>query len=404
MGYRTKHVEIAKLRRYALGVATDVFFDPSNELGSNSRKKIREEALNEAVDYLKGSDIQREGQVVILDATNGTASRRGRIYAKLASTFEKDRFRVLYVECECSNFDVVEKRFLENYERSPDYSGLTPRQALSSFRKKVQHYETEYVGLSEETVLSQDESQKKHAFVKVKNFGEELLVHNVRGFLESKLVSFLLNVHTEKRRIILARHGQSVYNLQDRIGGDSALTETGKEFSVVLADWVGSKDVAVWTSTLRRAVETGQYIDCDRSRVEWNALMEIDAGKCEGMTYAEIRTKLPLEFAERQKNKMNWRYPRGESYVDVKKRLEPLIFELERQRHETVVVVAHRAVLRCLLSYFVPVEEAALPYVDFPLHEIRVLEGELDWTEKRVFLGPEVEEIHENDAAPETNE
>jgi broad specificity phosphatase PhoE len=44
-------------------------------------------------------------------------------------------------------------------------------------------------------------------------------------------------------------------------------------------------------------------------------------------------------------------YPRGESYSDVTKRLEPVIFELERQT-QPVLVVAHRAVLRCLLGYF----------------------------------------------------
>lgn len=40
----------------------------------------------------------------------------------------------------------------------------------------------------------------------------------------------------------------------------------------------------------------------------------------------------------------SYRYPRGESYEDLVSRLEPLIMELERQ--DSVVVVAHQAVIR----------------------------------------------------------
>ncbi len=49
-------------------------------------------------------------------------------------------------------------------------------------------------------------------------------------------------------------------------------------------------------------------------------------------------------------------------------RLEPVIMELEREGD--MVVVAHQAVLRCLLCYFMdkPLEE--LPYVEVPLHTL----------------------------------
>lgn len=68
------------------------------------------------------------------------------------------------------------------------------------------------------------------------------------------------------------------------------------------------------------------------------------------MTYQEIQTKFPEEFAARDQSKFSYRYPRGESYEDLVARLEPVIMELERQ--ENVLVVGHQAVLRCLLAYF----------------------------------------------------
>jgi broad specificity phosphatase PhoE len=42
------------------------------------------------------------------------------------------------------------------------------------------------------------------------------------------------------------------------------------------------------------------------------------------MTYEEIETKYPDEFANRDRDKFHYRYPRGESYEDLVARLEPV--------------------------------------------------------------------------------
>jgi broad specificity phosphatase PhoE len=63
------------------------------------------------------------------------------------------------------------------------------------------------------------------------------------------------------------------------------------------------------------------------------------------------------------------RYPRGESYVDLIHRLEKVIFELERARCP-IVVVAHQAVLRCLLAYFMSIPMDKIPYIPMPLHRL----------------------------------
>ena len=82
------------------------------------------------------------------------------------------------------------------------------------------------------------------------------------------------------------------------------------------------------------------FLLCSR----WKALNEIDAGMCEGLTYEEIRDRYPHEFAERDKDKLKFRYREGESYQDLVSRLETVIMELERQ--DNVVIVAHQAVIR----------------------------------------------------------
>ena len=45
------------------------------------------------------------------------------------------------------------------------------------------------------------------------------------------------------------------------------------------------------------------------------------------MTYEEINAQYPLEFAARQENKLSYRYPRGESYLDVIHRVHACILE-----------------------------------------------------------------------------
>lgn len=79
-------------------------------------------------------------------------------------------------------------------------------------------------------------------------------------------------------------------------------------------------------------------------------MSDIFQGICEEMSYEEIASKYPVDFAARDQNKFSYRYPRGESYEDLVARLEPVIMELERQGN--VLVVSHQAVLRCLLAYF----------------------------------------------------
>merc|ERR1712167_141298 len=106
------------------------------------------------------------------------------------------------------------------------------------------------------------------------------------------------------------------------------------------------KHARLWTSSLVRTIRTARHINHDvqedgwvtmRPRV-WRNLDEIYAGIFDGLTYKEIQERAPDEFAQRQQNKLGYRYPRGESYLDVIARLEPLVHEIERQRDPVMIV------------------------------------------------------------------
>jgi len=230
-------------------------------------------------------------------------------------------------------------------------------------------------------------------------------VNNIRGYLPLKVVHFVMNLHTLPRTFFLTRHGQSEYNLLGKIGGDSGLTPAGIEYARRLSQFaqehIGTEVVGkdpetgeditrprparLWTSTLRRTKETAQFIDHPKIEHTWDNgdtgiwvqfrpmarrnLDELYAGTCDGMTYKEIEQVFPEEFARRQDDKLSYRYPRGESYMDVTLRLEPLAQEMERTR-EPVLIVGHQGILRILYAYFMGLDRKEAPYVSIPLNNV----------------------------------
>lgn len=68
----------------------------------------------------------------------------------------------------------------------------------------------------------------------------------------------------------------------------------------------------------------------------------------------KVKENFPKEYAARERDKLRYRYPRGESYLDIIARLEPVIFEMERQK-APLLIIAHQ--VRCLRRGRVPAGE-----------------------------------------------
>jgi hypothetical protein len=87
------------------------------------------------------------------------------------------------------------------------------------------------------------------------------------------------------------------------------------------------------------------------------------------MTYEEIEAQMPEEFSRRQTDKLAYRYPRGESYLDVIARLEPMIIEMERHR-EPLLIVGHQGILRIMYAFYMGLSREEAPYVSIPLNTV----------------------------------
>ncbi|XP_074646867.1 6-phosphofructo-2-kinase/fructose-2,6-bisphosphatase-like isoform X2 [Tubulanus polymorphus] len=355
VGIKTRVFNVGEYRRNATkDYQCHNFFRSDNEEAMEIRRKCAEDALQDMCEWL-----DEEGEVGVFDATNTTRARRELIYEYCHI---ENGCRVFFVESVCDDESIIEANIKEVKVTSPDYIGVNKDTAVQDFLERIKHYEDTYEPLDEQF-------DDDFSYIKIYNQGEKYLVNKVQGHIQTKVIYYLMNIHLQPRTIYLSRHGESELNVVGRIGGDSDLSQRGKQYAHKLAEFVEDEKISnlrVWTSHLKRTIQSAEHIKGVKEH--WKALNEIDAGTCEELTYEEIQAKYPEEFANRDQDKFHYRYPRGESYQDLVARLEPVIMELER--HTNVMVICHQAVARCLLAYFLDKNYDELPYLKVPLHNV----------------------------------
>jgi broad specificity phosphatase PhoE/predicted kinase len=365
LGHSTHVFNVGSYRRRRLGnYQPHSFFDPDNETAQEARRAVAMDALDDLLAFLTGG-----GEVAIYDATNNTPARRALVRARCAER----GVPVVFIESICNDPAVVEANIRATKARSPDYLGVAEEEAVRDFRMRIEHYRRGYAEVAEE----------EGPFVKIVDVGQTIHLHRIEGYVPSRVAHFLKSLHARPRTVWLTRHGESTFNIAGRIGGDAPLSAEGRAYAARLARAAAERmgpEAVVWTSTLRRTIETAEIVG--RPYRPLRALDEIDAGVCDGMTYAEIAATMPTEYQARAADKFRYRYPRGESYQDVIRRLEPVIFELEREG-APVLIVGHQGVLRALYAYLMDRPPDACPYVSIPLHTILEIEATAYGSEER---------------------
>ncbi|KAJ7911499.1 bifunctional 6-phosphofructo-2-kinase/fructose-2,6-bisphosphate 2-phosphatase [Mycena leptocephala] len=361
--YDVKVFNVGQLRRTRArqkaqqsGITEDhsaIFFSSDNAEGTLSRDRLAEDSLEMLIKWLKDG-----GNVGIHDATNSSRSRRAKIEARVA---KEPGMMLIFLESICDDPAVIAANVaLKVSSGDPDYKDTSPEEAKADFLRRIHEYEKVYETITEPHL----------SYLRITNVGREVTVSRINGYLSSRIAFYLMNLHLKPRSIFFSRHGESQYNVEGKIGGDSLLSPRGMEYAkalpALIRDNIGDQPLTVWTSTLRRTIQTAE--DLQYTKLTWKSLDELDAGVCDGMTYEEIEQAYPDDFANRDEDKFNYRYRGGESYRDVVVRLEPVIMELERQ--ENILIIGHQAILRCLYAYFHHLPQDDLPYIKIPLHTV----------------------------------
>ncbi|KAI8975606.1 6-phosphofructo-2-kinase-domain-containing protein [Mycotypha africana] len=353
LGIKTKVFNVGNYRRQLHGASLPhTFFDPHNTVGEEQRREAAAAALKDMIQWFDSE----QGIVAIYDATNSTKARRRWLVQQL----KKEDIHILFIESICQDEELILANIRDVKLSSPDYVKMDPDDAAIDFRARIDHYKEQYETITEDDLT----------YIKLINVGSQNIINHIQGYLESRIVYYLMNLHIAPRKIYFSRHGESQYNLLGKIGGDSNLSERGRLYASKLPELIKTnleeQDLTVWTSTMKRTIETGEQLHYPK--LQWKALDELDAGVCDGMTYEEIEQKYPEDYANRDEDKFNYRYRGGESYADIVLRLEPVIMELER--HKNILIIGHQAILRCIYAYFMNYSHEDLPYIKIPLHTV----------------------------------
>lgn len=235
------------------------------------------------------------------------------------------------------------------------------------------------------------------AYIKLFNLSSLLHLNHIYGRLAKSLVPYMMSIHIGQRPIFLVRaahvHGASgntrfsedldsgpsspvahrVDSTSVVVARSAELSNQGLIFARSLAKFCEQESAtfcgcmgdpcengecganyergscAVFTSTLKRAVETASFVKHSGTQRATSALNPIDKGVCYDLTDADFQEQMPEEYARWRNDVRNQRYMGGESYQDFVHRIEPLLMELEQQTLP-VVVVGHLSTLQACFA------------------------------------------------------
>jgi 2,3-bisphosphoglycerate-dependent phosphoglycerate mutase len=174
--------------------------------------------------------------------------------------------------------------------------------------------------------------------------------------------------------LILVRHGESVWNLENKFTGwtDVELSDKGREEAkqagILLKDY--ACDV-LWTSDLKRAHQT---LELMVKETLWNApivktqaLNERHYGDLQGLNKAETAKKFGDEQVHLWRRSYDVRPPNGESLKDTVERVKPILFSClypSLSAGKNLCVVAHGNSNRALMKLIEGISDEEIPSLE----------------------------------------
>tara|TARA_A100001037_G_scaffold306857_1_gene357372 strand:- start:38075 stop:38689 length:615 start_codon:yes stop_codon:yes gene_type:complete len=159
-------------------------------------------------------------------------------------------------------------------------------------------------------------------------------------------------------RLYLVRHGETVWNFENRIQGasDVPLNEKGRDQAKSLAIKLQKiQFLKFFSSPLERAIETAKIISMSQHSAitKKDNFAELDQGKLEGLKFQEIQEQFP-EFSSK------WRIvpgevrmPGGETLHELQERAWAGIENIYNEffdEEKPILIVSHNLAIICILS------------------------------------------------------
>lgn len=152
--------------------------------------------------------------------------------------------------------------------------------------------------------------------------------------------------------LYVVRHGETVWNREKRMQGrlDSDLTVKGKQDALLLGERLRDIDFKrIISSPSKRTLHTAELVKGTKPvQVETDErLLEIDLGVWQGHIESDIKKRNPEEFDAYWNQPASYESDGGESFLDVKDRIEDFLTDLEKTTPSgDVLVVTHGVAIK----------------------------------------------------------
>ncbi|MCX7951628.1 MAG: histidine phosphatase family protein [Clostridiales bacterium] len=148
--------------------------------------------------------------------------------------------------------------------------------------------------------------------------------------------------------LYLLRHGSVKGNEEGRYIGrlDEELSELGHRQVKVLRESINIDFNKIISSPLKRCVQTADYFG---NPMIDERLLELNFGIFEGKTYKELGEQYREEYKMWSLDYKNYKIPKGESLMDLFKRVEDFLTNINKD-DGNILIVTSGGVIRCMLS------------------------------------------------------
>jgi len=330
-----------------------------------SREAIAFAVLKTMLDWLDTLSVA----VAIFDATNSTVQRRRGLLDEVQK--RNASYTVIFIETRCSDPAMLEANIDAKIARSPDYTGMEYEDAKRDFMSRVDCYRRGFEPLGSEG------REEDLSYIKMLNLSWHLEVHKVYGRMTTSLLPYLMALHIGCRPVWLIPMSQ----LATQMGSEAANTpdQTAQEsdecFNKNVRDFMQLKTQMcsshIFACTHQCALDSAAHLaSSDECIFVRPALNSMDWGVYEGVSRETFEERMSPEFfANFVRDPINTRFPGGECYDDVVRRLMPVVVEIE-QTLDPVLVIAPISVLQVLHCYFAQISVHGASEVHIPMHAI----------------------------------
>ena len=155
-------------------------------------------------------------------------------------------------------------------------------------------------------------------------------------------------------RLLLMRHGKTVWNQEGRIqgwGNSPLLEESKKEIHRIALKLSTLHIGSIWSSPLKRCLETADIVSSvlNKSYEVEELLIERRFGDLEGELIVKAKAVWDAQGAMDEEQRWNFQWNGGESYADVLVRVKS--FLAKRPLSGTQLIISHEVFIKVLLGH-----------------------------------------------------